>query len=194
MAKTYYDEEGNAVEVPEEEEIKQKIAAEYEAKIKDLELKTKIDDDPVEKNWKLAREREKNLKLENEKLQSKLKEYGDDSVNQTMTKEQIDEQINRVTQAKLIEIRKNDALAGYEEEEKPIIEKYLQKVTYGETVTPENIVQFISEAERMAFPKKEINPIRRSITANGKPPRLEQIKFSDSERGQQLAQKLGIKI
>lgn len=196
MPKTLYDEEGNPIEIEEPEEIKQKISQEYETKLKEAEERVKTnEDDPVEKNWRSAREREKKLEKELKDAQDKLKELGHDTSEQAqVTREELEQRINEATTRKLLDIRKNDALSQYGEEERKVIEKNLAKVTYGEEVTAENIVDFVEQAEQFSFPQSS-NPVRRAMSSSlGRPPRTGKTSFGDTEAGQELAKKLGFNI
>ena len=195
--KTLYDENGDPQEVETPEEIKAKLDAEYQVKLKEAEDRAKqLEDEPVAQNFKMLREKAKKSEQEANEYKKKLSELGQNpDANKAFTREEAEVLIKQRTHEAVIEREKSRAFAQFDAETKPVVESYFNKITAGETLDPDSISEYVEKAAMLARPMDQSNPIKRVISAgSGKPPRTERTSFTETSRGQELASRLNLNL
>lgn len=196
--KTVVLEDGSTIEVPTEEEIKalQDKAGQVDTLNKTVEdlqkAKAEYEKDPVEKNWKQMRENNDKMK---KALQDQGKIVNDDGtiVEKSIipTLQEIEQTATNAAKRVSLETAKAQALSQFGEEDRKLVEHYLNKLTTGEQVDSTNIYKFIQDAAILAKPTQ---PVRKVFSPNGQPPQLldpDKVQaFGETPAGQSLANEI----
>ena len=157
MAKTLYNEEGDAFEVPDDEEIaslREQVEAKAALEAELTELKEQSNP-----NWQEARKKIKALETINANLQKEGKSVNDEGVivesNAQMTREQIIKEAEQAAVNALLDQRKAQLFSQYDENQRPIVESYFNKLSTGEQLNLNNIENFAKQAEILSFPNQK---------------------------------------
>lgn len=209
MSRKLFDEDGEEVEVPTEEELKDlQTRAESAGKSEEFnkmtaEIRKTLDlkeDDDLLEAIKLAKESTNpNFKAMRSKIsryetfiKNKIKdaEFDDDGnivdKSQKFSLEDVTKTVRETTLKTLAEKSLADKLAKYPESKRAVIESYYKKLSVGEEMTSENVDKYLGEAERLS----EVPMARGEARIEGKEPQLsaEGAKFVESPRGKEAAE------
>ena len=197
MPQTIVTEDGSTMDVPTEEELKAlqtsaSQATELQKQVDELnKLKEDYEKDPVQKNWNAIR-------AKTERMEAALKAQGktvDENGNvseppSALTSEEIEEKARKAARSEMVGQQKRNLLARYDDEQRKLVEHYLNKLTTGEEVNMDNLEKFVQEAEVLAIPNK-LNKSAPFVA--GQPPRMKGIdenRFSDTEEGVNIANEI----
>lgn len=195
MPRVLYDEEGNPVEgIPDEAELKE--FKESKTKIDDLNTKIKELEDDVSPDWRVTRQRIKDLEKEKKDWEKRAKDAGHKEEPVALPKEDIEGIAEKTTNKVLIKQYVSRALASFGDK-RDIVEAYYNKLSAGETLTEESADEFIRAAANAAnLGNRKPDALRRAMAAGGAPPRFEmengEKDYADSEEGKKLADQMGL--
>lgn len=163
MPRTLYDESGEEVEVPTEEELNEKVAdttklreelgIDADANISETIQQLKDDGNP---NWKVMREKNEKLKTALESAGKKVNEEGNVVDNKVLSTEDIDKKISEGVNKQTFENEKARIIGKYPVENQEVFTKYLSKLLGDEEQTTENLIKYSAEAERLTFPNSNV--------------------------------------
>jgi coenzyme F420-reducing hydrogenase alpha subunit len=185
------------MEVPTEEELKAlqtsaEQATELQKQVDELsKLKETYEKDPVQKNWNAIR-------AKTERMEAALKAQGktvDDEGNvieqpKSITAEEIEEKARKAARSEMVGQQKRNLLAKYDDEQRKLVEHYLNKLTAGEEINIDNLEKFVQEADILANPNQTA---KSAPFVAGQPPRIKGIdenRFSDTDEGSKLANEI----
>lgn len=190
MAEKIILQDGTEREVPTADELAAFTKAQQDLATAQAEL-AKFKDNPADKNWRALNEKADRLKAA---LIAQGKEVGEDGTVTEKTKmptfEEIEAKTRSITSEMLLGQQKNTMLSKFDPETKKVVEHYYNKLVTGETVTPENMEKFISEAAKLAIPE---SATQKGFSVNGQPPRFKTETgsgFGDTDLGKQLAKEI----
>lgn len=202
MAKLY-DESGKEVEafLPEEVTERQTAAVEAAVKAKEDEFtkeKTRLEEE-VNPNWKKVRGELETAQRKAADYEKLMLEKGIKVEGEAVSVEQMRVAATKAAEQALMESHKRRTLSQYDEKQRPVVERFLEKLVAGEKISLDNIDSYIAQAEQLAgVGGTGMSPAQRAMAANqGRPPVYETNTgedFSDSNAGKDLGNKLGIKI
>lgn len=206
-----YDDDGNEIEVPSEEELKalqekaEKAdkAEEYEKLVSSVRtaLDIKEDDDITEAvklakeaanpNWKDARDKIK-------RLTDYAKANGanvDEKTGEVMKEEKLDptkiaEEAKAAARQEIYQQQLSQKLSKYPEDKRQVVESYFKKLSAGEELNSEVIEKYVGEAESLTFPKGVSTP-----SVDGGTPNLDESNaedFSNTQEGKQMAEGMNL--
>ena len=198
-----FTEDGDKVEVPTEEELKELKEAQEKLKGQDgitkelEEANAKLEDyenNPLQKNIKLVRTIKDNL-TKKLKEQGKEVEVDETTGNVTlkteakMTQEDLDDRSKIIARQELLNIEKSKVFGKYDEEKRKVVEHYYDKLSAGEDMSIDNLNKFVSEAEKLAGVEA---PKGTTPGVNGQPPVFEGKgqNFGDTEEGKEMANEI----
>lgn len=155
--------------------------------------KQALESDPANRNWKQIREVNEKLK---DAMRAQGKEVKEDGTiteaPKTLTAEEIEQRTRKVVQEENVISQKKAALSKFPEEKRKVVEHYLNKLTAGEELSPDNIEKFVSEAAMLADPQgvphKTYSP-----GGSGQPPLLKPKdgnSFAETDAGKSIANEL----
>lgn len=211
MSRILYGEDGEEVEVPTDEEIKElQTKAEAAGKSDEFnkmtsEIRKTLDlkeDEDLLEAIKLAKESTNpNFKALRSKIsryesfiKTNIKDAEFDQEGNVINKKEkfnmddITTAAKKVTLETMAEHDMNRRMSKYPEDKRAVVRKYFDKLATGEDMTPENVDRFISEAERLA----QVPDVRTETRFNGGEPKLsaEGAKFVESPKGKEAAQEI----
>lgn len=193
-----FDADGNEIEVPTEEEIKelQDKAEKFKGQEDYEKLKEKLaeyESNPSEKNWKSMRttvdnlkkalsEQGKNVDVDEQTGEVKL------STEAKFSQEDFDNRARAIANQALLDAEKSRSFAKYDNEKRQVVEHYYNKLSAGEEMNIDNLNKFIKEAEKLAGVEIKQTP----PSLNGQPPVFEDQGrgFAESEQGKNIAKNL----
>jgi hypothetical protein len=194
MPTTVLDADGNEMEALTAEEVgelqkKAESADSLQSKVAELEEERKRLEEEANPNWKALREK-------TSKLESLIKEKGfelDANGNikdaNAIDPNRLKEEVRNELREESFKETKDELLDEYDNETKPLIEKYVNKLMSGEEKNIKNLKNAIKEAERLVG----VGETNKSPSAlSGRPPKLnsEGKSFSDTQEGKELAKEM----
>ncbi len=191
MPTTVLDADGNEIEALTAEEVadlqaRAEKAQDLESKVAELQKQIQEEGNP---NWREAR-------AKMDKLQSFIKEKGfslnDDGTVSDVEKvdpNKIKEELRSELKEESFQETKSELLDEYDDQTKPLIEKYVNKLLSGEEKNLKNLKSAFKEAEKLVG-VGETNRVSRVI--NGQPPKFNQDgkSFADTEEGKSIAKEM----
>lgn len=189
---TLYKQEGDQVipvEVPDEEEITQ-----LRAKAEEYEKLKKEQEETGNKDLKELREAFKRVK---EQLKSTGKEVDDNGepIKPAINPEEIEKIVEEKTNKTLVNREVESFLGRYNQEQRDVIKLKLEKLTYNENVTPDNIQSYLSDAAKLVV--GEESRIKNAIfNSSGRAPmsELQKKRFYETDEGKEVAKSLGFNL
>lgn len=170
MPRTLYDDSGNPVEVPTDDEAKEALEAQ-EQKVVEAQggfenLRTELGitegesiteaitklKDSGDGNWKKMRETNTNLKMAVEKAGKKVDDNGNIIDESNLSPADIDKKIADGVSVATFKNEKDKIVAKYPAEQQEVFKKYLDQLLKGQDKSISNLVQASTDAERLAFP------------------------------------------
>jgi len=197
MPRTLLDEQGNKFEVPDETELSAlqetaKKAAEYEAKLKEVEQE-------VNPNWRKTRETLKERESTIEKLQAELEKAGVKSSEQrAMSPEEYTTIAAQQARNVLLEQHKDNVLSQFGNQRSSVEEIY-NSLAHGKQLDNQKIEELAGIAARAVGIEAPRAGIQRSFAGGGSSaPRfsedVERTNFADTDAGKAAAAAFGIEI
>lgn len=207
MPRTLYDDDGNKVEVPTEEEQKatladatKKAADEAVAKAQaDFEQTKKDLESQVNPNWKKFREAHENLKKAITASGKQVDDDGNviDPATKPLTKDEIAATAAEAADKSLVKAHINRTLSKLSADDRKLVMAKYDKLVAGENVTLDNVNDFLQQAGSAAFGTRETNPLAVAGNAGGQPPRLsdgDRQNFAETDEGKSLAKDLQLNV
>ncbi len=192
MPRALYDESGNEVaSLPEDQNFDEilKKSQEFDQLAKqktDLELQNKELEEAANPNWAVARRKISNL-------ENLAKEKGfqvDDQGNVIDPKQINPDEIKRLAEetvrTNMFENFVEDELEGFGDEEREAARHYFEKLMTGEERSVKKAREVFREVEGFVRPHQKTP----RVTVSGKPPRLQQSNYAESEEGKNLSKRL----
>lgn len=203
MAKLY-DENGKEVEafLPDEVATQKKadVDAAVAAKTAEFEEERKRLEQEVNPNWKKVREDLAAATKRSQDYEKLMQEKGIKvEGGETVSVEQMRAEAAIAAERALLDSHKRRTLSQYDEKQRPVVERFLEKLTAGEKISLDNIDSYIVQAEQLAgVGGTGMSPAQRAMATNqGRPPAYEANTgedYADSAGGKALGDKLGIKL
>lgn len=177
-------EDGTEREIPTEEELKalnEKVAT-SEQSLTELQKELGLQEgasivdsikelkESANPNWPAAREKMKKLQQVAKDKGINVDDSGNIVENNTIRPEDLDAKIQQKSTEISFNNKKEEVLSKYKEEDKKVVEHYLNKLMTGEEPSISNLIKFQKEAERLAFPN-EIDPMKQVFNTTGGAPR-----------------------
>ncbi len=203
MPRELYDKDGNAVEVPDDDEVKS-LREQAEAKTK-LEKELEEAKAAADPDWAKTRSIIKGQEREIARLR-KLEEQGK-TVNDkgevvdfkpSFSAQEIEERANvagrRAAVGQMVDERKEEYLGGLDDEKRKVVLHLFDKFSAGEEMTPRKVDEYMGMAMR-AMDIRHDSPASRAAAASGrsmKPDGRPEESFADTERGKTLAGNIGL--
>lgn len=195
MPRQLFDGDGNAVEVPDENEIKayqeaQAKVSELDAKIKELEA----DSDP---DWRTARKKMKDLSDERDDWKKKAEKAGVEVEPKPLPTEDIGRIAEERAEKVYIERYRDRRLAEFGDK-REAVGRFFEKLSNGEKLDENKVDELIMAAARTAGVEVQSNPVNRAMGSsstsapNFDPTNNKEKDFADSDSGKGLAAAMGL--
>ena len=198
MPRTLFDGDGNEIEVPNEEELtelKTKAEGSEEATAKVTELESTITEleKDVNPDWKGLRTKAKNLEKALKDAEVNYDPLTGEVIKEAapLSDEDLDKKIDAGVQKKLVTAHKKTLLSGYDDEQKQVIEKYLDAfidVEGVEILTADDLNPVFEKALGAAGIKTSAKP-----HIKGQAPRVNtdgKSNYAETEEGQAMGKEL----
>lgn len=190
-----FDESGNQVEVPDEQELESLKSAQEEANSLKEQMKTLEDGSVGIKSLREALKRKDSLIADLQKKAEAPKEVKKEEP--PVFDEEKYRQMSRAEASKiLLETEISRSLSEYSEDDKKLIKRNFDKLTAGEELNIETMSVYMEQATRAAFPSTDVRS-KFSHSAGGRPPIVDdgqKKSFADSDAGRDLAARMGLKL
>ncbi len=203
MPRTIVLEDGTEEEVPTQEELQalQEKASQADTLAKDIEALRVESEDKSNPDWRLARQKMKNMEAKLAQAGKKLDDEGNIiDTTSSLSSDQILEQAKTVATQAATSVAlnqfKDELLRSFNEEDRKVVEHYFTKLSAGEELDFNKVRKFVDEASRLAQPA-DSTPQRVS-PGSGAPPRISLDKngnqakqsYSETDEGRQTAEEI----
>lgn len=195
--RTLYDEAGNSVEVPDEQELDSLKKANEEAEKLREQIKTVEEGSIGIKSLREALKRKDALIADLQKKTETPKEEPKEEKKEVVFDENRIRELTRAEASKmLLDTEIDRSLSEYSDDDKKLVRRYFDKLTSGEELNVETMKVYMEQAARAAFPSTDVRS-KFSHSAGGRPPIVDSDQrksFADTDAGRELAQRLGMKL
>jgi phosphomevalonate kinase len=197
MPRALFDEAGNQVEVPDEQELESLKSAQEEANALKEQIKAFEDGSVGMKSLREALKRKDSLIADLQKKAEAPKQEAKVEEKKEVFDEEKYRQMSRAEASKiLLETEISRSLSEYSEDDKKLIKRNFDKLTAGEELNMETMSVYMEQAARAAFPSTDVRS-KFSHSAGGRPPIVDdgqKKSFADSDAGRDLAARMGLKL
>ena len=212
MPRILYDKDGNEIEVPDDKELENLVAADNANKNKKVLLKDIMEKlgvekpeeiaevlNPNSKNFSQLRGVVKSLKAQLKEKGIEVSEDGKSLTNKNMTNEDLDKKIRGETTKSLVEARTIEVLGRIvDENTRKAVKSYYDQLTIGKEISLQNVNSFLADAVKLGSPAGGVDNIRIAHASSGHGGITSQgeskTSFADTDEGKTLAKEMGLKI